>query len=527
MEKKKLIKEIEEYTDKHMAVVEETGRFLWNNPEIANREFKGSSFLSKKYEENGFRVFRGVGGFPTSFMARFTNGKPNIKIGIFSDFDALPGLSSVKEGDPGHGCSHNLYAATALGTAFVLKEMMTKYNIDGEVTVIGAPAEEDGGSKQYFVDQGLLDGFDAFFGMHPVSHVNGVMFRRHISSAEKSYTFTGLQAHAALNPEKGRNALSAMEYMNIGVNYLRGQVTSDVRINYFVKQGGLASNIIADKTEVIYSIRGENLETVDHTAKLVDNIANCAAKAMRCTVEDKELMRLPNSIPNTVISKLAEENAKLIGPPEYTESMQKYVKDIGSSKGYLTEILEIPEEPVVINGSTDEASASWIAPWVRLALASVPQGIPAHTKNLAASANLDWAYRGVEKTIVLSVITILDLFEDQSILEKAKEELENSEMRVGNNTVNIKVTDNEFPKPSGFTLNDNKLDIELDKMEIFSELENSNIKVYSDENLVGEYALEDERKFTIDLDRDKIKDTLEVKIFDEKYWCTIGYLSNE
>ena len=40
----------------------------------------------------------------------------------------------------------------------------------------------------------------------------------------KIISFTGIAAHAARFPEKGRSALDAAELMNVGVNYLREHV---------------------------------------------------------------------------------------------------------------------------------------------------------------------------------------------------------------------------------------------------------------------------------------------------------------
>ena len=43
----------------------------------------------------------------------------------------------------------------------------------------------------------------------------------------------------------GRSALDAVELMNVGANYLREHVTSDVRIHDVIKEGGTAPNILS------------------------------------------------------------------------------------------------------------------------------------------------------------------------------------------------------------------------------------------------------------------------------------------
>ena len=40
--------------------------------------------------------------------------------------------------------------------------------------------------------------------------------------------------------------------MNVGANYLREHVTSDVRIHYVITEGGTAPNIVPDNASVWY-----------------------------------------------------------------------------------------------------------------------------------------------------------------------------------------------------------------------------------------------------------------------------------
>ena len=58
------------------------------------------------------------------------------------------------------------------------------------------------------------------------------------------YRFKGRTAHAGGAPHEGRSALDAVELMNVGVNYLREHVKSDVRMHYIITEGGKAPNIV-------------------------------------------------------------------------------------------------------------------------------------------------------------------------------------------------------------------------------------------------------------------------------------------
>lgn len=58
--------------------------------------------------------------------------------------------------------------------------------------------------------------------------------------------------------------------MNVGANYLREHVTSDVRIHYTITEGGTAPNIVPDKACVWYYVRALSREAVEDTyARLV------------------------------------------------------------------------------------------------------------------------------------------------------------------------------------------------------------------------------------------------------------------
>ncbi|EQG27315.1 putative aminobenzoyl-glutamate utilization domain protein [Clostridioides difficile DA00126] len=53
------------------------------------------------------------------------------------------------------------------------------------------------------------------------------------------FHFKGKTAHAGSDPQNGRSALDAVELTNVGANYLREHVTSDVRIHYTITDGGV------------------------------------------------------------------------------------------------------------------------------------------------------------------------------------------------------------------------------------------------------------------------------------------------
>ena len=95
--------------------------------------------LTRELEAAGFKVTsRGTSGYPTAFIAEWSQGEGGGKIGFLPEYDALPGLGNapVSEQAPrsddkttGHGCGHNLWGAGCTGAAIALKGIMEKESV--------------------------------------------------------------------------------------------------------------------------------------------------------------------------------------------------------------------------------------------------------------------------------------------------------------------------------------------------------------------------------------------------------------
>ena len=72
---------------------------------------------------------------------------------------------------------------------------------------------------------------DAALTWHP-SHANKAGAARTVAYYKVRFDFHGRTAHAGTCPELGRSALDACELMNVGVNYLREHIMSQVRVHY-------------------------------------------------------------------------------------------------------------------------------------------------------------------------------------------------------------------------------------------------------------------------------------------------------
>ena len=123
----------------------------------------------------------------------------------------------------------------------------------GTVIVIGTPAEEDGGGKIALLKAGLFRDVDCAMMVHPSS--KRMVTKGFIGLVRINLTFTGRSSHASAYPEEGINALDGVIQTFNGVNALRQQLGSDVRIHGIITDGGKAPNIIPERASATFYVR--------------------------------------------------------------------------------------------------------------------------------------------------------------------------------------------------------------------------------------------------------------------------------
>ena len=219
----------------------------------------------------------GICGIPTAFSASFGSGRP--VIGILAEYDALSGLSQkggalereeAVPGGCGHGCGHNLLGAGALAAALGVKDYLERTKRPGTVVLYGCPGEEGGAAKAFMARENLWRDLDAALTWHP-DDANEVVTGSSNSCIQTQYFFTGVAAHAAGDPERGRSALDAVELMNIGVQFLREHMSSRARIHYAITDaGGRSPNVVQPRASVLYMVRSNRVaEAVEDRKSVV------------------------------------------------------------------------------------------------------------------------------------------------------------------------------------------------------------------------------------------------------------------
>src|ERR1035437_647217 len=164
-----------DYLNSSFGVYNKLQKQIWSTPELGFLEVNSSTALQKHLADNGFKVEKGLAGMPTAFIATYGSGSP--VIGILAEFDALSGLSQdtvpfekpIVIGGNGEGCGHHLLGTASTAGAVAIKKWIEATGAKGTLKVFGTPAEEGGGGKVFFTQEGYFNGVDAVLNWHPAS----------------------------------------------------------------------------------------------------------------------------------------------------------------------------------------------------------------------------------------------------------------------------------------------------------------------------------------------------------------------
>ena len=361
---------------------------IYDSPELAYEERFAVREQIDFLSSNGFAVDVGLANLPTSFKATWKRNNTDTEIAFISEYDALP--------DIGHGCGHHLIAGSAVGAAVGVKRVLEDYGLGGTVSVIGTPAEENGGGKIALLDAGCCRGVTACLMFHPSDM--SIANPRSLSNLSLVIKYYGNKAHAGESPEEGRSALSALITLFNNIDAIRMHFTSDVRAHGIISHGGVVENIIPDFVEGLFTLRAKDLDGLAKLRQKFENCADAAAVATDTQFKIEEKFCYATLTQNRELSELFVSNLKSLG--------EVFAED-GEYKGFL---------------STDAGNVAQQVPLVH-PLVSVVQGnsrCALHTSEFARLANTEYAYK---KMIVVSKalgITALELMLNENTCGRIK-----------------------------------------------------------------------------------------------------------
>lgn len=431
---------------------------LWDHPEVMFHEEYATELFCATLEKEGFHVERDLASIKTAFSGRFGSGRP--VIGFLGEYDALPGMSQVGDicekqpieaGAAGHGCGHNLLGVGSFGAAIAVKRYLEENKRPGTVVFFGCPAEEGGSGKGFMARAHIFDDVDIAFTWHP-GEVNSVATENTMANYQICYHFRGTSSHAAMQPERGRSALDALELMNVGVQFLREHIPLDTRIHYAITNtGGNAPGIVQDYAEAMYLMRAVHLSDVKELYRRTNLIAKGAAMMTETDVEIEFIKACSNGIINSELNAVMQRNLEEIPCVEFDEEDLAYARSvretIGMGKTYFDQLYSECEDPEKRKAfeadmdapihakplplakerqgfvSSDVGDVSWNCPVAQINGATTPAGTVIHSWQMVSVGKSPMAHKGMLYAAKVMAGSAIDALEDPTIVTRAKEEL--------------------------------------------------------------------------------------------------------
>ncbi|MBF4561342.1 amidohydrolase [Microbacterium sp. VKM Ac-2870] len=243
-------------------------RELYDHPEIGFEEHASVARIAALLAAHG--VDAEVGAFGLDTALRATAGAASgPHFAIIAEYDALPGI--------GHACGHNIIAAVAVGAFLAAAPAVAE--IGGRLSLIGTPAEENGGGKELIIRAGGFDDVDAAGMVHPSSGsgTSSVLGQRTTGVRRVAVTFHGRAAHAAGAPWLGRNALDAVVTAYQSVAQLRQHILPSDRLHGIITDGGAAPNIVPERASALFYVRsaevGQLRDLTDRVVAVLEGAA--------------------------------------------------------------------------------------------------------------------------------------------------------------------------------------------------------------------------------------------------------------
>jgi aminobenzoyl-glutamate utilization protein B len=409
--------------------------------ELGFQEFETQKYLTGILKQNGFTIETGVAGIPTAWIAKYGSGKPVIAMG--SDVDGIPQASQkpgvayrdqIVEGAPGHGEGHNSGTPLNVLAGIAVKRIMEREKLPGTIIIWPGVAEEQLGTKAYYVRAGLFKDVDAVLYNHVGSNLStswGDGGGNGLVSVE--YTFEGETAHSAGAPWRGRSALDAVELMNAGWNYRREHLRLQQRSHYVITNGGDQPNVVPRNASVWYYFRETTFEGIKNMWDIGDKIAEGASMMTNTKWSSKVLGSAWPSHMNRTLAETMHSNIAAVGLPQWSEADVQLAKatqkELGVPEtGLAMKINEQvrgresqPDEDKRGGGSDDIGDISWNVPTVSLSFPANFQAGPGHNWANAIAMATPIAHKGTVAGARVQAMTVVDLLMRPDVIAQARE----------------------------------------------------------------------------------------------------------
>ena len=350
------------------------------HPELNFEEKFAHDILTQYIADSKLKVNRGAFELDTAFDVSVRGGD-GPTVAVICEYDALPGI--------GHACGHNIIATAGLGAGVALSAVAELCG--GNLRLMGTPAEEGGGGKVEMARKGAFKNIDAAMMIHPsdrdLARMNAIAIQ------QLFVRFAGLAAHAAVSPDKGKNALDAavLGYMNVAA--MRQHIRPTERVHGIFTKAGEKPNIVPREAEMDWYVRSDTIETLQPLKARIAKCVEAGAMAADCTISfDWQKNTYADLVDNLPLLTSYVQNSAQLG------------------RDLTTDLL-----PGTGGGSTDMGNLSYLVPSIHPMLQVAPHGVSLHSAQFAEFTASKDADKAILDGAKIMAMTALDMWLSETL----------------------------------------------------------------------------------------------------------------
>jgi amidohydrolase len=355
------------------------------HPELNFQEKFAHDILTQYIADSKLKVDRSAFELETAFDVSVRGGS-GPTVAVLCEYDALPGI--------GHACGHNIIAAAGLGAGVALSAVAELCG--GNLRLMGTPAEEGGGGKVEMARKGAFKNIDAAMMIHPsdqdLARMNAIAIQ------QLFVRFEGLAAHAAVSPDRGKNALDAavLGYMNVAA--MRQHIRPTERVHGIFTKAGEKPNIVPREAEMDWYVRSDTIESLQPLKARITKCLEAGAMAADCTISfDWQKNTYADLVDNLPLLTSYVQNSAQMG------------------RALTTDFL-----PGTGGGSTDMGNLSYLVPSIHPMLQVAPRGVSLHSAQFAEFTTSKDADKAVLDGAKIMAMTAIDVWLSETLNAEAQ-----------------------------------------------------------------------------------------------------------
>ena len=388
--------------------------------ELGLQEYRSAELMGATLAEHGFKVDRGISGFPTAFLATYGRGSP--VIAIHTEYDANPTNSQqsgvaeraeIVPGAPGHCEGHNVNGAVMVVGAIALRYAMEKFRLPGTLKIFGAPAEEQLLSRPFFVRDGLFDDVDIAFHDHILDEFKADYGLIQSAAVSADFTFrgeVGARCNVSVQSE-GRARRRRADGLGHGAVPRTSQ--PGMTAHRLITDGGVQPNVIPARASIWWYFRHPTAEGARLLFEQGRKVAQGAALMTNCELEVNVRSAVWPVRLNHTMAETIQKNVEAIGMPVWSEEEQSFAKALQKGAGVpvaglRTHVTPIEGPTPQIPASNDCGDVSWKVPMARVWFPGNVPNLAFHHWSAGAALATSIAHKGAVAGVKALATSVID-----------------------------------------------------------------------------------------------------------------------